>query len=158
MIFTIGYEAMSSPLELQRIASALNALLIDVRSMPRSRKPGFSKSGLAALLGPHYYATMGDQLGGRTPVTDFGIAEVTRLSATRDVILMCMEEAPGHCHRHSAICGPHFPRAVHIYQDELLKAESLSVAIATEGYYDVLGSLAELVKNPKKARKLLAWQ
>jgi len=40
-----------------------------------------------------------------------------------------MEEAPGDCHRHLAICGPHFPEAIHIFRDEQFTARALQVAL-----------------------------
>jgi hypothetical protein len=135
---------------------ALDALVIDVRHVPRSRKPGWSMSRLIETLGPDRYTTMGQVLGGRRHTTDAGIKTLDGLSRARDVILLCLEEAPGHCHRHHDICAPHFPNAIHIFGDELLRAGDLSEAIATQDYYTQIGSLAELVKNPKKGRKLLA--
>jgi hypothetical protein len=44
-------------------------------------------------------------------------------------LLLCAEEAPGDCHRHHDICGPHFPGAVHIFCDELFTAGALQEAI-----------------------------
>jgi uncharacterized protein (DUF488 family) len=155
MIFTIGYERLQ-PARLKEIAYGIDALVIDVRHVPRSRKPGWSMSRLLETLGHDGYTTMGNVLGGRGHTSSAGINTLDGLSCARDVILLCLEEAPGHCHRHHDICGPHFPRAIHIYQDELLRAGDLSEAIRTEGYYDQIGSLAELIENPNKARQLLA--
>jgi hypothetical protein len=45
------------------------------------------------------------------------------------LILFCMEEAPGDCHRHLAICGPHFPEAIHIFRDGQFTARALRVAL-----------------------------
>jgi uncharacterized protein (DUF488 family) len=149
MIFTIGYEGPLTPARLLEIAEGLDALVIDVRSVPRSRKPGFSKTKLAALLGPRY-VTMGHALGGREPgVTPNGLIALRTQAKERDVILMCMEEAPGDCHRHRTICGPHFPDAVHIFEDELFTARELTQALAAgeDGEYSLCGSLAELLEN-----------
>jgi uncharacterized protein (DUF488 family) len=161
LIFTIGYAGPLTTTRLLEVATALDALVIDVRSRPQSRKPGFSKTKLGGLLGDRYLP-MGHLLGGRPPgVLDEGIAQVRALSAKRDVILMCMEETPEHCHRHHTICAPHFPRAIHIFEDDLVAARDLETALVTarktgELEYDLLGSFAELVKDPKKHRKLLA--
>jgi hypothetical protein len=40
-----------------------------------------------------------------------------------------MEEAPGDCHRHHAICGPHFPEAIHIFRDEQFTVGALQAAL-----------------------------
>jgi uncharacterized protein (DUF488 family) len=149
MIFTIGYEGPLTPARLLEIAEALDARVFDVRSVPRSRKPGFSKTKLAALLGERY-ETMGHALGGRAPgVTKDGLIQVREAAECGNVILMCMEEAPGDCHRHRTICGPHFPDAVHIFEDELFTARELTQALAAgeDGEYSLCGSLAELLEN-----------
>jgi hypothetical protein len=53
-----------------------------------------------------------------------------RLDAERaTLLLLCMEEAPGDCHRHHAICGLHFPAAVHIFRDEQFTAKTLQDAL-----------------------------
>lgn len=50
-LFTIGYEASTLPAVLASLKSAGVDLLIDVRAVAASRKPGFSKKLLAASLG-----------------------------------------------------------------------------------------------------------
>ena len=51
-LFTIGYERDPGPAALAaRLQAAGVTRLVDVRAVPRSRKPGFSKTGLAAALG-----------------------------------------------------------------------------------------------------------
>jgi uncharacterized protein (DUF488 family) len=156
LIFTIGYQALSSQ-RLLDITEALDALVIDVRSVPRSRKPGFSKGALGDLLGKRYL-TMGENLGGRTPITAASIATLRTVAAERnDVILLCLEEAPGDCHRHATICSAHFPEAVHIYRDELFTARALDLAIARgpEVEYALCGSLGELIEDPEQSSELL---
>ena len=49
-LLTIGYQGCSIQDVLAALAAAGVALLIDVRALPRSRKPGFSKRQLAAGL------------------------------------------------------------------------------------------------------------
>lgn len=49
-LFTIGYEASTLPAVLASLKSAGVNLLIDVRAVAASRKPGFSKNLLAASL------------------------------------------------------------------------------------------------------------
>jgi hypothetical protein len=94
-----------------------------------SRIPGFGGRQLAGLLGDRY-EYRGDRLGGHGATTPAGIAELGR--ERRTVLLMCKEESPGECHRHHAICGPHFPDAIHIFREELLTAASLQAAIDTD--------------------------
>ncbi len=49
-IFTIGYEGTTMPDFLAALTAAGVAQVIDVRQLPLSRRPGFSKSPLAAAL------------------------------------------------------------------------------------------------------------
>jgi len=49
-LLTIGYEGCTIQDVLAALVAAKVALLIDVRALPRSRKPGFSKRQLAAGL------------------------------------------------------------------------------------------------------------
>ena len=47
---TVGYEGSTLPAVLDALEAAQVAVLIDVRAIPQSRKPGFSKRQLAAGL------------------------------------------------------------------------------------------------------------
>jgi len=47
-LFTLGYEDTTAERFIQVLRSRKVDVLVDVRDMPISRKPGFSKSGLAA--------------------------------------------------------------------------------------------------------------
>ena len=49
-ILTIGYEGAVQDAVLNRLAAAEIGLLIDVRAVPQSRKPGFSKRLLAGSM------------------------------------------------------------------------------------------------------------
>jgi len=49
-LFTIGYEGCTLPSVLETLRAARIGLLIDVRAVAASRKPGFSKKLLAASL------------------------------------------------------------------------------------------------------------
>jgi hypothetical protein len=136
-IYTIGYARLK-PRRLAEIATGLNATVIDCRVKPVSRIAGFGGRQLAEFLGARY-EQRGDRLGGRGATTPAGIAELR--AERRNVILLCMEEAPGDCHRHVTICGPHFPDAIHIFRDELLTAAGLQAAIDTDSEYEIIGSL-----------------
>lgn len=146
MIYTIGYTRLTQD-AIATIRASLGALLVDVRSSPFSRKPGFSRKALAARFADDYLF-LGDHLGGRTTITAHGIE--TLRNAPRNLLLLCLEEAPGDCHRHHAICAPHFPEAVHIFQDELFTAGELARALlhpedSAEGEYSVIGNLAAIL-------------
>lgn len=131
-LYTIGYQALP-PARLLAIAQALDATVIDCRKTPVSRIKGYHKSQLQALLGARYEAR-GSELGGiRNGVCHTSTAGIEHLradlAAGRNLILMCMEHAPGDCHRHQLICAPHFPHALHIYEDELIEAHELQSAL-----------------------------
>jgi uncharacterized protein (DUF488 family) len=143
VIYTIGYQRLT-PERLEEIVRGLDATLLDCRFVPMSRKPGFSGKALRARLGERYVAA-GEDLGGRGHTTDEGIRMLREGSRDRNVMLLCMEEAPGECHRHFTICGPHFPAAVHIYQDELITAAELERATQEDTDYEISGSLEELL-------------
>lgn len=122
MLFTIGYQTMT-PASLAATLDAIgpDTLLIDVRSSPRSAKPGFGGRQLAELFGdrhPH-----GPGLGGR------GQIDPDRLESLRafdgpdapDAVLMCMEHLPHDCHRHHRLVWPRYPGARHIIADCLFR-------------------------------------
>ena len=124
IIYTIGYEAttMADFLAALRIAGVQR--VIDVRALPLSRRPGFSKSGLAASLaeaGIDYVhlkalgtpkrgrdaakrgdvatleAVYDDQLA--LPEAQAAAAIMLDLAAERPSALLCYERDPQHCHR-----------------------------------------------------------
>lgn len=150
-IYSIGYEALE-PDELVRILNSLSADLIDVRSKPqnnRARSDGkgrFNRSRLVELLG-QAYQWHGDTLGGMgAGVTEHGIGYL--LSRPRPSVLMCLEEAPGECHRHIQIAVRllgHGIDVAHIYQGEIVRASDLQVAIEEDtdySYFDLHEVLA----------------
>jgi hypothetical protein len=137
-IYSIGYEALE-PDELVRILNALSADLIDVRSKPqnnRARPDGkgrFNRSRLVDLLGRRYQ-WHGDSLGGMPPgVQADGIDYL--IHRPRPSVLMCLEEAPGECHRHRQIAVQllgHGIDVAHIYKDVIIRASDLQIAIDSE--------------------------
>lgn len=123
-IYTIGYEATTMAEFLAALTSAGVQRVIDVRALPLSRRPGFSKSGLAASLreaGIDYVhlkqlgtpkrgrdaAKKGDvatlrevydiQLG--LPEAQAQVAQMRVLAAEKPSALLCYERDPCHCHR-----------------------------------------------------------
>ncbi|WP_029934216.1 DUF488 domain-containing protein [Sphingomonas sp. UNC305MFCol5.2] len=123
-IFTIGYEATTMAEFIAALQKAGVERVIDVRAVPLSRRPGFSKNVLAASLkeaGIDYVllknlgtpkpgrdaAKKGDvatlervyetQLG--LPEAQAEAAQMRALAAEKPSALVCFERNPEHCHR-----------------------------------------------------------
>ncbi|MDT8758039.1 DUF488 domain-containing protein [Sphingomonas psychrotolerans] len=123
-IFTIGYEATTMDEFIAALRKAGVERVIDVRAVPLSRRPGFSKNVLAASLkeaGIDYVllknlgtpkpgrdaAKKGDvatleavydvQLG--LPEAQAEAAQMRALAAEKPSALLCFERNPEHCHR-----------------------------------------------------------
>jgi uncharacterized protein (DUF488 family) len=123
-IFTIGYEATTMADFIATLQRAGVERVIDVRALPLSRRPGFSKNVLAATLkevGIEYVhlkhlgtpkpgrdaAKRGDvatlravydtQLG--LPEAQAEAARMRMLAGEKPSALLCFEREPGHCHR-----------------------------------------------------------
>jgi uncharacterized protein (DUF488 family) len=123
-LFTIGYEGATQP----EFISALKAVgverVIDVRAVPLSRKPGFSKNVLAAGLkeaGIDYVhlKALGTPPAGReaarkgrlvdmhrifaeqleTPEAGVAAAQLAALAGEKPSALLCFERDPAGCHR-----------------------------------------------------------
>lgn len=123
-LLTIGYEGTTIDEVLDTLAAASVALLIDVRAVASSRKPGFSKRQLAAGLearriGYVHLRPLGTPKEGRIAVRaghpermeaifrahiagdepQAALAEATSLARDRRCCLLCFEQDPAHCHR-----------------------------------------------------------
>ena len=123
-IFTIGYEATTMTDFLAALRSAGVERVIDVRALPLSRRPGFSKSSLAASLAEAGIAyvhlkALGTPKRGRDaakkgdvatlravyddqlalPEAQAAAAIMLDLAAERPSALLCYERDPCHCHR-----------------------------------------------------------
>jgi uncharacterized protein (DUF488 family) len=123
-LLTIGYEGCTIGAVLATLRAAKVALLIDVRAVPQSRKPGFSKRQLAAGLdqaGITYVHLQG--LGTPKPGRDAvraghpermevifrehmasdraqaELAQARTLAAERRACLLCFERDHTTCHR-----------------------------------------------------------
>ena len=123
-IYTIGYEATTMADFLAALTRAGVRRVIDVRALPLSRRPGFSKSSLAAALkeaGMDYVhlkalgtpkrgrdaakkgdvatleAVYDDQLA--LPEAQAAAAIMLSLAAETPIALLCYERDPRHCHR-----------------------------------------------------------
>ena len=123
-IFTIGYEGATVPEFVAALQKARVERVIDVRALPLSRRPGFSKSPLRAALaeaGIEYVhlKALGTPSAGRTAARAGKHAEMARiysgqlelpeaiaqsgemleLAREKPSALLCMEREPAHCHR-----------------------------------------------------------
>jgi hypothetical protein len=152
MIYTIGYQRLT-PKRLGEFVDALDAVLIDCRTNPISRIPGFGHNQLEWQFGMRY-AYRGRMLGGRGNTTPEGIDYLREMATHGNALLLCLEEAPGDCHRHHNICGPHFPDAVHIFRDELFTAGALQAALdaGPDADYEICGKVDDLANQPNRCR------
>ncbi|WP_271298853.1 DUF488 domain-containing protein [Sphingomonas sp. CV7422] len=123
-IYTIGYEATTMADFLAALHRAGVTQVIDVRALPLSRRPGFSKSSLAASLAEAGIAyvhlkALGTPKRGRDaakkgdvatltevydaqldlPEAQAAAAQMLDLAATQPSALLCYERDPTHCHR-----------------------------------------------------------
>ena len=123
-IFTIGYEGAT----VDELVAALKGQgverLVDVRALPLSRRPGFSKSSLAATLGESgidylHLKALGTPKEGRDaakkgdratlervyagqlelPEAQAQAAKLIDLAAEKPTALLCFERDPAMCHR-----------------------------------------------------------
>lgn len=123
-IFTIGYEGATVGEFLAALRKEGIERIIDVRALPLSRRPGFSKSPLRAALeesGIEYVhlKALGTPAAGRTaaragrheelkriyagqlelPEAMAQSAQMLELVREKPTALLCMEREPAHCHR-----------------------------------------------------------
>ena len=125
-VATIGYEAASMPRFLGALKDARVELLVDVRAVASSRRPGFSKTKLAANLaeaGIDYLHLRGRgtpadgraaaRAGHYDELRTIFLAHLAKPEAQdeletlaglvrdgkRKVCLLCFEADPAHCHR-----------------------------------------------------------
>lgn len=123
-IFTIGYEGTTVPEFIAALQSAGVQRVIDVRALPLSRRPGFSKSPLKAALAEAdieyvHLKALGTPSEGRTaaragrhadmariyagqlllPEAMAQSAQMLELAREKPSALLCMEREPAHCHR-----------------------------------------------------------
>ena len=123
-IYTIGYEAVTVAEFVAALQAAGVQRVIDVRALPLSRRPGFSKSSLAAELATHdidyvHLKSLGTPKRGRDaakkgdvvtlravydeqlelPEAQAQAAIMLGLAAEMPSALLCFEREPQHCHR-----------------------------------------------------------
>lgn len=123
-IFTIGYEGATQAELVARLMEARVELLADVRAVPQSRRPGFSRNVLAAGLresGIDYVGlkALGTPAEGREAARKHDLAKLKHIYAgqlalpealaqaallitmarERPTALLCFERDPTCCHR-----------------------------------------------------------
>ena len=123
-IFTIGYEGATQPELIAALKAAGVDQVIDVRAVPLSRKPGFSKNVLAAGLKEAGIAyvhlkALGTPPAGReaarkgrmdemrrvyaaqleTPEAAAETAQMIGIAEETPSALLCFERDPAQCHR-----------------------------------------------------------
>jgi uncharacterized protein (DUF488 family) len=122
-LFTIGYEGRTPDELVATLRQAGVTRVVDVRQLPLSRKPGFSKSALAAFLASSGIEYVGFPNLGTPPAIrnqykksgDFVrlkrdylaylhtpgsvIEELSELAAQGGCALLCFERDPTKCHR-----------------------------------------------------------
>ena len=123
-IFTIGYEATTMSDFIAALQAAKVERVIDVRALPLSRRPGFSKSSLAASLAEvgidyRHLKALGTPKVGRDAAKRGDVAtlravyadqlelpeamaqgaQMLALAEEKPSALLCYERDPCHCHR-----------------------------------------------------------
>ena len=123
-IFTIGYEGTTVGEFIAALKSAGVERVIDVRALPLSRRPGFSKSSLRAALQEArieyvHLKALGTPAEGRAaaragrhedmqriyfgqlelPEAMVQSAQMLDLAREKPSAILCMERDPAHCHR-----------------------------------------------------------
>ena len=123
-IYTIGYEGTTVPEFVAALNRAGVERVIDVRALPLSRRPGFSKTALRSALeeaGVEYehLKALGTPADGRAaaragrhadleriyagqlelPEAMAQGAQMLELARDKPTALLCMEREPAHCHR-----------------------------------------------------------
>lgn len=123
-IFTIGYEGATMPEFMAALQKAGVERVIDVRALPLSRRPGFSKTPLRAALAEAgidyvHLRALGTPADGRAaaragrqadleriyagqlelPEAMVQSAQMLDLAAEKPSALLCFERDPAGCHR-----------------------------------------------------------
>lgn len=123
-IFTIGYEQATQGSVVSALRAGGVALLADIRYLPLSRRPGFSKNGLKAAveeagIAYRHFRHLGTPPEGRAaarrgdhagltriyagqlelPEALQQMAEIRALAEQQPVALLCYERDAAECHR-----------------------------------------------------------
>lgn len=123
IVYTIGYEGKSIDEFIDELTDHKVELVADVRELPLSRKPGFSKNGLATALNEHdveyaHFRALGTPRAMRRQLKDEGdyknffaeydthltaqqeaYDELVNIARQKAVCLLCFEHDHRRCHR-----------------------------------------------------------
>lgn len=108
MIYTLGYHGKSWKGFMQILDDHNVTLLVDVRTIPRSRyNPAFNIAHLKKKLGSRYQwvRALGGLEGKRQPGYWEALRELTARSRLGCICIMCMEANADHCHRKTWIAA-----------------------------------------------------
>ena len=91
-IFTIGYEQATQPAVVAALRDAGVEILADIRYLPLSRRPGFSKSSLRAAveeagIAYRHFKQLGTPAEGRAAARRHDHAELARIYAGQRALL-----------------------------------------------------------------------
>lgn len=123
-VFTIGYEQATQAAVIDALREAEVELLADIRFLPLSRRPGFSKSSLKAAaeeagIAYRHFKQLGTPAEGREaakrgdhaglarvyagqlelPEAMAQMGELREIAREKRVALLCYERDPATCHR-----------------------------------------------------------
>ncbi len=123
-LYTIGYEGATQADLIAALETAGVRRLIDVRQLPLSRRPGFSKTPLRMALAEHgidyvHLKALGTPPEGREaarrgrheemariyratladPAATMAAEQMKALASEAPSALLCFEREPAHCHR-----------------------------------------------------------
>lgn len=123
-IWTIGYERATQASLIGALMDATIEVLVDIRYLPLSRRPGFSKSGLKAAaeeagFGYRHFKQLGTPPAGREaarrgdraglqrsyagqlelPEAMAQMAELRAIAEEKRAALLCFEREAADCHR-----------------------------------------------------------
>ena len=110
-LFTIGYGGRRFTDFVSLLQQHDITLVVDIRRIPRSTAPEYTKESLEAKLSQSGigYIPMGDALGGfrkgdypkhmETELYNHGIIELLELAKEGNAVLMCKERSDTGCHR-----------------------------------------------------------
>lgn len=123
-VFTVGYENTTPAGLIAALQESGVRVLVDVRALANSRKPGFAKTSLSTALeqagiGYLHLRALGTPAEGRAAVragrpgvmrkifaahlagmeAQAALANLSDLARQQPVCLLCLEADPMHCHR-----------------------------------------------------------
>jgi len=101
-VYSIGYHGKSWKSFMQILNDHSISLLVDVRSIPRSKYyPAFNINTLKSRLGSRYQwvKALGGKTGTRQPGYYEALKELAARSQLGRICIMCMEPNANNCHR-----------------------------------------------------------